>query len=128
MAVGPFKVLLVEDNQMNKVLVREILSLRGYEIIEANTGLEAIKALAGARPDIILMDINLPGMDGITATRIIKSDEKNNGIPILALTASALKGEEDGILSHGFDGYVSKPIEVKNLLAKVSQLLKPKNE
>ncbi len=127
MAGGHFKVLLVEDNQMNKILVKEILSLKGYDIIEANTGIEAIKAIAEARPHLILMDINLPGMDGITATRIIKSDEKNRGIPILALTASALKGEEDGIINHGFDGYVSKPIDVKNLLAVVSRMLEPKD-
>lgn len=118
------KVLLVEDNHMNKILVREILTLNGYEIIDANSGTEALKMLSMDRPDIILMDIHLPEMDGITATRIIKADEKNRSIPVLALTASAMRGEEDKILSKGFDGYVAKPIEVKKLLEAISSSLK----
>lgn len=120
------KVLLVEDNYMNKVLVREILTLHGYEILEARSGTEALKKLAEERPDIILMDLHLPEMDGITATRIIKSEERNKGIPILALTASAMKGEEHQILNKGFDGYVAKPIEVKKLLAAITSNLEAK--
>lgn len=120
---GKKKVLLVEDNYMNKVLVREILTLHGYEIIEAKSGTEALKALTMTRPDIILMDIHLPEMDGITATRIIKSEERNKGIPVLALTASAMKGEEEKILNKGFDGYVAKPIEVKKLLEVITSSL-----
>lgn len=123
-----FKVLLVEDNQMNKILVREILTLNGYEIIEARSGTEALKALAVSRPDVILMDLHLPEMDGITATRIIKSDEKNRRIPILALTASAMRGEEDKILSKGFDGYVAKPIEKKKLLEAILESLGRKKQ
>lgn len=118
------KVLLVEDNHMNKVLVKEILTLNGYQIIEADSGTEAIKALAFDRPDIILMDIHLPGMDGITATRIIKSEERNKSIPVLALTASAMRGEEDNIIRQGFDGYVGKPIEIKKLLEAINESLK----
>ncbi len=114
------KVLLVEDNYMNKVLVREILTINGYEIIEAKSGTEALKILTTERPDIILMDLHLPEMDGITATRIIKSEERNKAIPVLALTASAMKGDEDKILNKGFDGYVAKPIEVKKLLDTIS--------
>ncbi len=123
------KVLLVEDNYMNKVLVREILTLNGYEIIEAKSGTEALKMLTMVRPDIILMDIHLPEMDGFTATRIIKSDERNKFIPVLALTASAMKGEEgDEILNQGFDGYIAKPIEVKKMLAIISSNLASKKE
>lgn len=118
------KVLLVEDNHMNKVLVKEILTLNGYEIIEAESGTEAIKALSAERPDIILMDLHLPGMDGITATRIIKSEERNKSIPVLALTASAMRGEEDKIIRQGFDGYVAKPIERKKLLEAISESLR----
>ncbi len=114
------KVLLVEDNYMNKVLVREILTLNGYEIVEAKSGTEALVKVSTDRPDLILMDLHLPEMDGITATRIIKSDEKNRSIPVLALTASAMKGEEDKILNKGFDGYVAKPIEVKKLLEAIT--------
>ncbi len=110
------KILLVEDNHMNKVLVKEILTLHGYEIAEAASGTEAIKSLMEEKPDLILMDIHLPGMDGITATRIIKSDSRNSAIPVLALTASAMRGEEDEILSKGFDGYVAKPIDRRKLI------------
>lgn len=117
------KVLIVEDNHMNKILVREMLTLNGYEIFEAKSGTEALKMLTAARPDIILMDLHLPEMDGITATRIIKSEERNKSIPVLALTASAMKGEEDKILNKGFDGYVAKPIEMKKLLEAITQSL-----
>jgi len=122
------KVLLVEDNYMNKVLVREILTLNGYEIVEAKSGTEALVKVSADRPDLILMDLHLPEMDGITATRIIKADEKNRSIPVLALTASAMKGEEDKILSKGFDGYVAKPIEVKKLLEAITVSLAKKND
>ena len=118
------KVLIVEDNHMNMVLVKEILTLNGYEIMEAESGTEAIKALAAERPDIILMDLHLPGMDGITATRIIKSEERNKSIPVLALTASAMRGEEAQLIRQGFDGYVAKPIEIKKLLEAISASLK----
>lgn len=117
------KVLIVEDNHMNKILVREMLTLNGYEIFEAKSGTEALKMLTATRPDIILMDLHLPEMDGITATRIIKSEERNKSIPVLALTASAMKGEEDKILKKGFDGYVAKPIEMKKLLEAITQSL-----
>ncbi len=128
MRQGRIKVLLVEDNYMNKVLVREILTLNGYEIIEANSGTEGLKMLALERPDIVLMDLHLPEMDGITATRIIKSDERNKRIPVLALTASAMRGEEHKILDKGFDGYVAKPIDVKKLLETINDSVREKLE
>ena len=122
------KVLIVEDNYMNKMLVKEILTLSGYSVTEAKSGLEAIKMLSAGssdeRPDIILMDLHLPVMDGYTATRIIKSDDRNKDIPILALTASAMKGDEEKILGMGFDGYVAKPIDVKKLAGIVADSLK----
>ena len=126
MRQGRIKVLLVEDNYMNKVLVREILTLNGYDIIEAASGTEGLKMLALEPPDIVLMDLHLPEMDGITATRIIKADERNSHIPVLALTASAMKGEEHKLIDKGFDGYVAKPIEVKKLLEAITESLKAK--
>ena len=126
MARGAIKVLLVEDNYMNKVLVREILKLNGYDIIEAASGTEGLKMLALESPDIVLMDLHLPEMDGITATRIIKADERNSHIPVLALTASAMRGEEYKLIDKGFDGYVAKPIEVKKLLEAITESLKAK--
>lgn len=126
MRQGRIKVLLVEDNYMNKVLVREILTLNGYDIIEAASGTEGLKMLALESPDIVLMDLHLPEMDGITATRIIKADERNRHIPVLALTASAMKGEEQKLIDKGFDGYVAKPIEVKKLLEAITESMKAK--
>jgi|SRR3989337_1996997 len=118
------KVLVVEDNPMNKILVREILTANGYEVVEADTGSSAIKKVMGERPDIILMDLNLPEMDGITATKILKSDDNCRAIPVIALTASAMKGEVERILAEGFDGYISKPIEVKKFVKAISSYIR----
>lgn len=126
--MGKKKVLVVEDNYMNKVLVKEILTLHGYDIIEANTGTEALRILAEQKPDIILMDVHLPEMDGITATRIIKSNEAQKAIPVLALTASAMKGDEEKLMDKGFDGYVAKPIEVKKLVEVIAGKIKEKEK
>jgi CheY-like chemotaxis protein len=120
-------VLLVEDNLMNKILVREILTLNGYDIIEAKDGLEAIKLIVAYKPDLILMDIQLPEMDGFTATRIIKANSLTKDIPVIALTASAMKGDEEMILSSGFDGYMAKPIDVKRLIDLINDTLKGKS-
>lgn len=122
------KVLIVEDNHMNKVLVREILTMNGYEVLEADSGVEAIKILTTTVPDLILMDLQLPEMDGFTATRIIKSGERLKSVPVLALTASAMKGDEEKILKKGFDGYVPKPIEKKKLLDAISSSLSTRKE
>ncbi|MBI5886815.1 MAG: response regulator [Deltaproteobacteria bacterium] len=122
------KILLVEDNFMNKVLVKEVLTLRGFDVVDANNGLEALKALSSMTPDVILMDLHLPEMDGITAMRIIKKDARYGAIPVLALTASAMKGEEEKILNKGFDGYIAKPVDIKNLAATVEGYLKKTGE
>ncbi|MBI3397852.1 MAG: response regulator [Deltaproteobacteria bacterium] len=116
--------MVVEDNPMHKVLAREILTVHGYEVIEAENGSEAIKKIAGNKPDLILMDLNLPEMDGITATKILKSSDACSGIPIVALTASAMKGEEEKIIAKGFDGYISKPIEVKRFIKDIASYIK----
>jgi CheY-like chemotaxis protein len=113
------KVLVVEDDFMNKVLVREILSLKGYDIIEAVNGKEAVDMASKHRPDIILMDIHLPEMDGVTATKLIKADESTKDIPVFALTASVMKGEAEKYLAQGFDGFLPKPIEARKLLESV---------
>ncbi len=118
------KILVVEDNLLNKVLVKEILSVKGYQIIEAVTGKEAIEKAVAERPDLILMDLQLPEMDGVTATRLIKEKEEFKDTPVVALTASAMKGDEEKVLKEGFDGYVPKPIEVKKLLHVVEENLK----
>lgn len=113
------KVLIVEDNRMNMQLVTDILTLNGYETIEASSGAEAIQLVATERPDIVLMDLHLPGMDGMTATRILKADERFSAIPILAFTAAASSTDRADVLAKGFDGCVIKPINKELLLNEV---------
>jgi two-component system cell cycle response regulator DivK len=117
------KVLVVEDDFMNKILVKEILSLEGYSILEAGNGKEAVDMASKEMPDIILMDINLPEIDGVEAMRLIKANESTRDIPVLALTASVMKGDEERYLGEGFDGYVAKPVEVRKLLETVATCL-----
>ncbi len=115
------KVLVVEDNLMSKTLVKDILILNGYDVVEAERGSEALKLVSTETPDLILMDINMPGMDGITAARLIKSSDESKDIPVVALTASALKGDGEEMLKQGFDGYIAKPIDAKILIEVVEE-------
>lgn len=117
------KVLVVEDNLLSKTLVKDILTMKGYDVVVADRGSEAIKLASTECPDLILMDINMPGMDGITAARLIKGNEASKDIPVLALTASAMKGDEVEIMNQGFDGYIAKPIDAKALLAMIKETL-----
>lgn len=118
------KVLVVEDNPMNMILIKEILAVNGFEVIEAYNGHDAIKRVSEEMPDLILMDLNLPEMDGITATKILKSNAPSKDIPIVAITASAMKGDEEKILAEGFDGYIAKPIEMKKFIKDVALFIK----
>ncbi len=129
MAREPIKVLIVEDNQMNMMLVRDILTLSGFETIEARSGPEAIRLVAEEGPDIVLMDLHLPGLDGIATTRLLKADERFSHIPVLALTAAASRLDTNEIRARGFDGYVTKPIKVDFLLNEIGRLTenKPKD-
>ena len=115
------KVLVVEDNFMNMMLVKEILEVKGYEIIEATDGAQALVMVKSERPDLVLMDINLPIMDGVAVMKALKKDESTSMIPILALTASAMKGDAERFIGEGFDGYVAKPIDMKKLLESVEK-------
>ena len=120
------KILVVEDNDMNMQLVEFLLEEGGYQIVKATSGEEALaitrNSEAGA-PDLILMDIHLPGMDGLSVVRAMKSDARTARIPILALTAHAMRGDKDRFLEAGCDGYISKPIDVKTFLAAIEQYL-----
>lgn len=118
------KIMVVEDNPMNKILMKEALTVNGYDVTEAGSGSDAIKKVSAEMPDLILMDLNLPEMDGITATRLLKSNDACKGVPIIAITASAMKGEEEKILAEGFDGYISKPIEIKKFIKDVAAYIK----
>lgn len=116
-------ILIVEDNPKNLKLLRDVLQFRGYVISAAETG-EAGVALARAeQPALILMDIQLPGIDGREATQVLKADANTRHIPIIALTAFAMKGDRERLLAEGFDGYVSKPINIKEIPQVVEQYL-----
>jgi len=119
-------VLVVEDNDMNMQLVEYLLEEGGYHIVKASSGEEALSITReGAAPlDLILMDIHLPGMDGLSVVREMKSDLRTQKIPILALTAHAMRGDKDRFLEAGCDGYISKPIDVKTFLSSIEQFMK----
>ena len=116
-------ILVVEDQEDNRQILRDLLGNAGYELTEAENGEEAIAAVAKRRPDLILMDIQLPIMDGYEATRQIRTNPDLNSVPIIAVTSYALAGDEDKARAVGCDGYVSKPYSPRDLLAKVRAYL-----
>jgi two-component system, cell cycle response regulator DivK len=117
------RILVVEDQEDNRQIIRDLLSATDYEIIEAESGEQALEAVAKQRPDLILMDIQLPGMDGYEATRRIKADPALRSIPIIAVTSYALSGEEQKARAAGCDEYVPKPYSPRQLLTKIRQHL-----
>ena len=120
------KILVVEDNDMNMQLVEFLLEEGGYDIVKAASGEEALaitRDSTNGQPDLILMDIHLPGMDGLSVVRAMKGDERTSRIPILALTAHAMRGDKDRFLEAGCDGYISKPIDVKTFISAIEQYL-----
>lgn len=122
------KILLVEDNLVNRVLARDVLVLNGFTVVEAETGVDAIKRAKSDLPDLILMDLNLPQMDGITATRCIKEDPDTSGIPVVALTASAMREDVEKVMSHGFDGYIPKPIDIDSFVKTVKEIISQRKD
>ena len=120
---GSHRILVVEDQPDSRRIIRDMLASTDYEIIEAEDGEQALAAVAKQRPDLILMDIQLPIMDGYTATRRIKADPKLRSIPIIAVTSYALDGEEKIAKAAGCDDYVPKPYSPRELLAKIRQHL-----
>jgi signal transduction histidine kinase len=128
MRTGPFKILYVEDNPMNRQLVHRVLSGAGYTVLEAEDGLSGIQIAARERPDLILMDIMLPGMDGYQVTTRLKSMPTLANTPIVALTAKAMGGDRERALIAGCDGYIPKPIDIDDLREQVAEFLKGKRE
>jgi two-component system cell cycle response regulator DivK len=114
-------ILIVEDNEKNLKLVRDVLQHKGYETIEAMTGLEGVRLAIERKPDIILMDIQLPDIDGITALGRIRADPASERIPVLAVSASVMPDEQQRIVASGFDAYITKPINVKNFVETVDK-------
>jgi CheY-like chemotaxis protein len=108
-------ILVVEDKETNRKLVRDVLRFRGYEVAEATSAEDGLEMARTLRPALILMDIHLPGMDGIAALKQLRADPTTKEMPVIALTASAMPDEQETILAAGFDAYETKPIGVKRL-------------
>jgi CheY-like chemotaxis protein len=120
----PARILVVEDNLMNMELAVDLLTLQGYKVLEAHTGQEALEISNSQSLDLILMDVQLPGMDGLTVTRKIRENPRTKDIPIIALTAHAMKGDEERILQNGCTGYISKPIDTREFPKAVAKYIK----
>jgi two-component system cell cycle response regulator DivK len=114
------KVLVVEDNAANLTLATFLLESAGHSVISARDAETGVAMAGREQPDLILMDIQLPGMDGLRATSILKAAEVTSGIPIIALTALAMKGDEERIRAAGCDGYIAKPLAYKEFLAAIA--------
>ena len=117
------RVLIVEDNPANLKLASFLLQSAGYTVLIATNAESGVALAKSELPNLILMDIQLPGMDGLEATGLLKSDERTRLIPVIALTALAMKGDEERILAAGCDGYIAKPLDYKEFLAKVARRL-----
>jgi CheY-like chemotaxis protein len=121
-------ILIIEDNEKNRKLARDVLQVKGYKTIESETAEEGIDLAASQSPALILMDIQLPGIDGITAMKQLKADPKTKGIPVVAITASAMTHNRTTMLAEGFDGYQTKPISLKDFLGEVERVLKVRSQ
>ena len=119
----PRKILIVEDNANNRSLFRDILTFHGYEVSEAVDGQDGVDQARELMPDLILMDIQMPGMDGLTAGSILKGDPATEHLKIIALTSFAMQGDREKFLEAGFDGYLSKPINTRELPGLIIQWL-----
>ena len=117
------RILIVEDNDLNLKLFRDLLTAHGYETLETKDGLEAIMLTRNERPNLVLMDIQLPEISGLDVTRRLKSDEAIRHIPIIAVTAFAMKDDEEKILSAGCEAYISKPISILPFLNTIRKFL-----
>jgi CheY-like chemotaxis protein len=116
-------ILIVEDNENNRNLLKDILIFHGYEVTVAFDGQEGVSLARELMPDLVLMDIQMPGMDGMTAGQILKGDPATSGLKIIALTSFAMQGDREKFLAAGFDGYLSKPINTRELPGLVQQWL-----
>ncbi len=119
------RILIVEDNQMNRDMLNRRLTRKGFEVLLATDGNEGVSLARSATPDVILMDMRLPTMDGWTAARLLKSETDTRDIPIIALTAHAMQGDRDKALDVGCDEYETKPVNLSSLLHKIEALTKP---
>ena len=116
-------ILIIEDNEKNRKLVRDVLEVKGYRTIESENAEDGLTLAAEKLPALILMDIQLPGMDGITAMKQLKADPRTRAIPIIAITASAMTNNRQAMLAEGFEGYQTKPISLKEFLGEIERVL-----
>ena len=116
-------ILIVEDNEKNMKLVRDVLQFKGYKTVEATTGTEGLRLARESRPDLVLMDIQLPDIDGITALARLRADPLTQKTPVVAVSASVMPDEQQKIVASGFDAYVTKPINVKSFLETVERFV-----
>ena len=119
------EILVVEDNEKNMKLIRVVLESSGYRTLEASTGREAVDLASEHRPALVLMDIRLADMDGLEALKRLREDADTASIPVLALTAQAMKGDRERFLEAGFDGYLAKPVDIDELIAIVREYCQP---
>lgn len=117
------RILIVEDDRITRALFRTFLQSEGYATIETANGIDGIKAAENEAPNLILMDIQMPEMDGMQALERLKSNPATDNIPVLALTGYAAEGDRERLMAKGFDGYLSKPLDLDELLEKVRELL-----
>lgn len=117
------RVLIAEDSPVNRELLRELLEIQDFDVMEACDGLEAIEMLADNRPDVLLLDIGMPKLDGYGVLQRVRRDARLADLPVLAVTAYAMRGDREKALGAGFDGYVSKPINASELAAELDRVL-----
>jgi two-component system cell cycle response regulator DivK len=115
------QVLVVEDNERNMKLFRDVLQASGFRTLEATTGERAVELALEHRPDLVLMDIQLPDIDGVEALGRLRADDRFASVPVLALTAQAMEGDRERFLAAGFDGYLSKPVNIADFVATVKR-------
>ena len=122
------KILVVDDDARNLRLAVAALEHAGHEVLSAENGAEGINAALAHAPDVVLMDVQMPGMDGISALRRLRAEPRTAAIKVVALTALAMKGDRERLINEGFDGYIEKPIRYKEFLASVAALLEGRKE
>ena len=120
------QILVVEDNERNMRLFCDVLQASGYRTLEATTGESAVELALEHRPDLVLMDIQLPDIDGVEALARLRADEQSASLPVLALTAQAMEGDRERFLAAGFDGYLSKPVDIAEFVATVKRYCEEK--
>jgi len=121
------KILIIEDNLLNLELAADLLEVNGFQVASAQTAEEGLRLARELLPDLVLMDFSLPGMDGLTATRHLKAEPATRHLPVVGLTANAMKGDEESALSAGCDGYLTKPINTRTFIASVTGFIESTN-